>query len=192
MKERIKEAAKDGDTLGGVFEVAVRGVPVGIGSHIQWDRRLDARLAAAFMSIQAVKGVEIGDGFRLADLPGSMAHDELYMDDRNRVYRRTNHAGGIEGGISNGEEIVLRAVMKPIPTLMKPLASVDIATHSPVAAVKERSDVCAVTAASVVGEAMAALIITQAVLEKFGGDTMVDVLTALQAYKRRLARENLQ
>ena len=192
MKERIKEAAKDGDTLGGVFEVEVRGVPVGIGSHIQWDRRLDARLAAAFMSIQAVKGVEIGDGFRLADLPGSMAHDELYMDDRNRVYRRTNHAGGIEGGISNGEEIVLRAVMKPIPTLMKPLASVDIATHSPVSAVKERSDVCAVTAASVVGEAMAALIITQAVLEKFGGDAMVDVLTALQAYKRRLARENLQ
>ncbi|MGP1585759.1 MAG: chorismate synthase [Schwartzia sp. (in: firmicutes)] len=187
MRARIREAKEAGDTLGGVFEVIVRGVPVGLGSHIQWDRRLDARLAAAFMSIQAVKGVEIGEGFRYAALPGSLAHDEMYVDDAKRVYRRTNYAGGIEGGMSNGEEILLRAVMKPIPTLMTPLHTVDIATKEAVLAAKERSDVCAVPAASLVGEAMAALILAGEVREKFGGDSMEDVLAALHAYRERLA-----
>ena len=187
MKARIREAKDAGDTLGGIFEVIVRGVPVGLGSHIQWDRRLDARLAAAFMSIQAVKGVEIGEGFRYAALPGSLAHDEMYVDDAKRVYRRTNYAGGIEGGMSNGEEILLRAVMKPIPTLMTPLHTVDIATKEAVLAPKERSDVCAVPAASVVGEAMAALVLAGEMREKFGGDSMEEVLTTLRAYRERLA-----
>ena len=186
MKARIREAKEAGDTLGGIFEVCVRGVPVGLGSHIQWDRRLDARLAAALMSIQAVKGVEVGEGFRYAALPGSLAHDALYADEAKRVYRRTNHAGGIEGGMSNGEEILLRAVMKPIPTLMKPLSTVDLLTRDAVAAVKERSDVCAVPAASVVGEAMAALVLAGEMREKFGGDSMEEVLTALYAYRERL------
>ena len=186
MKERIREAKETGDTLGGIFEVCVRGVPVGLGSHIQWDRRLDARLASALMSIQAVKGVEVGEGFRYAALPGSLAHDEMYVDETKRVYRRTNHAGGIEGGMSNGEEILLRAVMKPIPTLMKPLHTVDIATGEEVSAARERSDVCAVPAASVVGEAMAALILAGEVREKFGGDSMEEVLTALYVYQERL------
>ena len=186
MKERIREAKETGDTLGGIFEVCVRGVPVGLGSHIQWDRRLDARLASALMSIQAVKGVEVGEGFRYAALPGSLAHDEMYVDETKHVYRRTNHAGGIEGGMSNGEEILLRAVMKPIPTLMKPLHTVDIATGEEVSAARERSDVCAVPAASVVGEAMAALVLAGEVREKFGGDSMEEVLTALYVYQERL------
>lgn len=186
MKEHIRAAKEAGDTLGGIFEVCVRGVPVGLGSHIQWDRRLDARLAAAIMSIQAIKGVEVGDGFRYAALPGSSAHDEMYVDDAKRVYRRTNHAGGIEGGMSNGEEILLRAVMKPIPTLMKPLSTVDIVTGEEVLAAKERSDVCAVPAASVVGEAMTALVLAGEVREKFGGDSMEEVLMAIYAYRERL------
>ena len=159
---------------------------MGVGSHIQSDRRLDARLASALMSIQAVKGVEVGEGFRYAALPGSLAHDEMYVDETKHVYRRTNHAGGIEGGMSNGEEILLRAVMKPIPTLMKPLHTVDITTGEEVAAARERSDVCAVPAASVVGEAMAALILAGEVREKFGGDSMEEVLTALYVYQERL------
>ncbi len=187
MKERIRQAKEAGDTLGGVFEVVVRGTPVGLGSHIQWDRRLDSRLAGALMSIQAIKGVEIGAGFQYADLPGSQAHDELFYDDAGRVVRRTNRAGGIEGGMSNGEEIVVRAVMKPIPTLMTPLHSIDIASHEAVLASKERSDVCAVSAASVVGEAMTALVMARAVLEKFSGDTMRDLLASLASYNQRLA-----
>ncbi|MBQ7515206.1 MAG: chorismate synthase [Schwartzia sp.] len=187
MKERIRQAKEAGDTLGGVFEVIVRGAPVGLGSHIQWDRRLDSRLAGALMSIQAIKGVEIGAGFQYADLPGSQAHDELFYDTDGRVVRRTNRAGGIEGGMSNGEEIVLRAVMKPIPTLMKPLHSIDIERHEAVLASKERSDVCAVSAASVVGEAMTALVMAQAVLEKFPGDSMRELLAALDAYRKQLA-----
>mgnify|MGYP000855012984 CR=1 FL=1 len=186
IKARIDEAKAAGDTLGGVFEVIVRGLPIGLGSHTQWDRRLDARLASALMSIQAVKGVEVGEGFRYAALPGSLAHDEMYVDETKHVYRRTNHAGGIEGGMSNGEEILLRAVMKPIPTLMKPLHTVDIATGEEVSAARERSDVCAVPAASVVGEAMAALILAGEVREKFGGDSMEEVLTALYVYQERL------
>lgn len=187
MKERIRQAKEEGDTLGGIFEVFVQGAPLGLGSHAQWDGRLDAKLAAALMSIQAIKGVEVGDGFRYAKLPGSLAHDEMFFDAEKKVYRKTNHAGGIEGGMSNGEEIVLRAVMKPIPTLMKPLHSIDIASRTEVLAAKERSDVCAVAAASVVGEAMAALIMAGAVREKFGGDSMADVIASLEAYRERLA-----
>ena len=187
MKARIREAKEAGDTLGGVFEVVVTGAPVGLGSHIQWDRRLDARLSGAMMSIQAVKGVEIGEGFGYAALPGSLAHDEMFYDENGRVLRKTNHAGGLEGGMTNGEPVVVRAVMKPIPTLMKPLHSVDIAAKQPVLASKERSDVCAVSAASVVGEAMTALVMAAAVTEKFGGDSMRDLSDAVRAYRERLA-----
>ena len=186
MKAKIREAKEAGDTLGGIFEVVVTGAPVGLGSHIQWDRRLDARLAGAMMSIQAIKGVEIGEGFGYAELPGSLAHDEMFYDAAGHVVRKTNHAGGLEGGMTNGEPIVLRAVMKPIPTLMKPLHSIDIATKQPVLASKERSDVCAVSAASVVGEAMTALVIAAAVVEKFGGDSMRDLLDAVRAYRERI------
>ena len=186
MKAKIREAKEAGDTLGGVFEVVVTGAPVGLGSHIQWDRRLDARLAGAMMSIQAVKGVEIGEGFGYALLPGSLAHDEMFYDGEGRVVRKTNRAGGLEGGMTNGEPIVVRAVMKPIPTLMQPLHSVDIAEKKAVLASKERSDVCAVSAASVVGEAMTALVVAAAVVEKFGGDAMRDLLEAVRAYKARI------
>ena len=186
MKERIRAAKAEGDTLGGIFEVLVRGVPLGLGSHIQWDRRLDARLAGAMMSIQAIKGVEIGAGFAYAELPGSLAHDEMFYNEAGQVYRKTNHAGGLEGGMSNGEEIVVRAVMKPIPTLMKPLHSVDVEKKEEVLACKERSDVCAVSAASVVGEAMMAFVLAEAVVDKFGSDAMVDVLAAIETYKARV------
>ena len=189
MKAKIDEARKEGDTLGGIFEVTVRGVPVGLGSHIQWDRRLDARLAAAIMSIQAIKGVEIGAGFKCACLPGSLIHDEVFLNREGLPCRKTNRAGGLEGGMSNGEEIVLRAAMKPIPTLMQPLQSVDVETHKAVLACKERSDTCAVPAASVVGEAMTAFVLAQAVCEKFGSDALVDVKAALAAYRDRLRRE---
>ena len=174
MKERIRAAKEAGDTLGGIFEVRVSGVPLGLGSHIQWDRRLDARLAAAMMSIQAIKGVEIGAGFGYAALLGSEAHDELFCDEDGRAYRRTN-----------GEEIVVRAVMKPIPTLMRPLHSIDIEKKESVLASKERSDVCAVPAASVVGEAMAAFVIAEAFVEKFDSDNMCDMKADIEAYKKR-------
>ena len=186
MKERIRSAKAEGDTLGGIFEVIVRNVPVGLGTHIQWDQRLDAKLSAAMMSIQAIKGVEIGAGFEYAHIPGSQAHDEMFYDENGNVVRKTNRAGGIEGGMSNGEEIIVKAVMKPIPTLMKPLHSVDVQSHEEVLANKERSDVCAVSAASVVGEAMAAFVIAQAVIDKFGGDAMVDVEAFMKSYNERL------
>lgn len=186
MKERIRSAKAEGDTLGGIFEVIVRNVPVGLGTHIQWDQRLDAKLSAAMMSIQAIKGVEIGAGFEYAHIPGSQAHDEMFYDENGNVIRKTNRAGGIEGGMSNGEEIIVKAVMKPIPTLMKPLHSVDVQSHEEVLANKERSDVCAVSAASVVGEGMVAFVIAQAVIDKFGGDAMVDVEAFMKSYNERL------
>ena len=186
MKQRIREAMVEGDTLGGVFEVIIRGVPLGLGSHIQWDKRLDGKLAWAMMGIQAIKGVEIGAGFKCGELPGSQIHDEMFYDEKHNVYRKTNRAGGLEGGMSNGEDIVVRACMKPIPTLMKPLHSVDIGSGEEVLACKERSDVCAVSAASVVGEAMAAIVIAEALTDKFGNDAMVDLLAAMQAYKARV------
>lgn len=188
MKETIDDAKRVGDTLGGSFEVLVFGVIAGLGSHIQWDRRLDARIAGAMMSIQAIKGVEIGEGFSYAELPGSKAHDEIFLDETQRPYRKTNHAGGIEGGMSNGEKIIVRAVMKPIPTLMKPLASIDIKEMKEVLANTERSDVCAVSAASVVGEAMVAIVIAEALLEKFGGDSLGDLRAAIAHYRTRIDR----
>ncbi len=189
MREVIRDAGQAGDTLGGVFEVVVQNMPIGVGSYIQWDKRLDMRLAGAMMSIQAIKGVEIGEGFGYANQPGSKLHDEMFYDENNLVYRKTNHAGGLEGGMSNGEPIVVRACMKPIPTLMTPLHSVDIESKKEVLACKERSDVCAVPAASVVGEAMVALTITTAMIEKFGGDCMADVLSAIKSYNDRIKAE---
>lgn len=186
MKETIRIAKETGDSLGGVFEVVVKGLMPGLGSYVQWDRRLDTRLAGALMSIPAIKGVEFGIGFGYAALPGSKAHDEIFYEDGKGYYRKTNRAGGIEGGMTNGEEIIVRSVMKPIPTLMKPLASVDINTRQAVSASTERSDVCAVSAAAVVGEAMVAIVLADALLEKFGGDTMEDLLAAVAYYKKRI------
>ena len=184
IKSKIDEVKLKGDTLGGVFEIKISGVPIGLGSHIQYDRRLDAKLAAAIMSIQAIKGVEIGAGFQCADLFGSQIHDEIFYNNE-KIYRKTNRAGGLEGGMSNGEDIIVRAVMKPIPTLMTPLNSIDIATKKAVSACKERSDTCAVEAAAVVGEAMAAFTIAQAVTDKFGGDALMDVLQFISVYTKR-------
>ena len=186
MKAKIRAAMEAGDTLGGIFEVIVRNLPIGLGSHIQWDRRLDGKLAQALMSIQAIKGVEVGEGFGYASLPGSKAHDEMFFDEDSHVYRKTNHAGGLEGGITNGEELVVRACMKPIPTLMTPLHSVDIRTKQPVLASKERSDCCAVSAASVVGEAMVAITLAAEIMEAFGGDNIADIKRNIADYKARL------
>lgn len=186
MMAAVDEAKTRGDTLGGVFEIVASGMPSGLGSHVHWDRRLDAALAAALMSIPAVKGVEIGEGFANAALPGSQAHDEIFYEPGRGYYRKTNRAGGVEGGISTGEDLVVRAVMKPIPTLMAPLASVDIATKAATRANTERSDVCAVPAAAVVGEAAVAIVLAGAVLEKFGGDNLDDLLAGVEHYRRRL------
>jgi len=181
----VDEARKEKDTLGGVVEVRAQGVPPGLGSYARKEDRLDARLAAALMGIQAVKGVEIGDGFALAPLKGSAAHDEIYRDDRG-LHRQTNRAGGIEGGISNGEEIVVRAGMKPLPTLMQPLASVDLETGEPAQALVERSDVSAVEALAVVAEACVAFELARAAREKFGGDALGDFVAAWRAYLERI------
>ncbi len=172
MMRKIDETKVAGDSLGGVFEVIISGVPAGLGSHVHWDRKLDGRLAAALMSVQAIKGVEVGAGFGSANRPGSQLHDEIFWNRKQGFYRKTNMAGGIEGGISNGEIITLRAAMKPIPTLMKPLRSVDLSSKKPFKASVERSDVCAVPAAGVVAEAAAAFEIAAAMIEKFGGDSI--------------------
>jgi chorismate synthase len=182
---RIDEARAQRDTLGGVVEVRARGVPPGLGSYALKEDRLDARLAAALMGIQAVKGVEVGDGFALAGLSGSEAHDEIVRDERG-LYRETNRAGGIEGGMSNGEEVVVRAGMKPLPTLMKPLASVDLATNEPAQALVERSDVSAVEALAVVAESAVAWELARAAREKFGGDALGDFVAAWRAYLERI------
>ncbi|ACX51804.1 chorismate synthase [Ammonifex degensii KC4] len=188
MVEAIERAEKAGDTLGGIFEVRVYGVPPGLGSYVHWDRRLDGRLAQALMSIPGIKGVEIGLGFALASLPGSRAHDEIFYSPVQGYYRVTNRAGGLEGGVTNGEPIVVRAVMKPIPTLRKPLRSVDMFTKEPVAAAYERADICAVPAACVIGEAVVAWEIAAACLEKFGGDTMAELKESFLRYKTRIRR----
>lgn len=182
MKQEIDRARQEGDSLGGVFEIIVSGVPVGLGSHVQYDRRLDGRIAQALMSIQAIKGVEIGIGFKAGELPGSLVHDELFYDSGRGFYRKTNRAGGIEGGLTNGENLVLRAVMKPIPTLYKPLQSVDLLTKEPYEASVERSDVCAVPAAAVVGEAVVAFEIARALIEKFGGDSLKEMKRNYDSY----------
>ena len=186
LKVRVDKAKINGDTVGGIFEVTVTGAPLGLGSHIQWDKKIDAKFAAAFMSIQAVKGVEIGDAFSNAKKFGSEVHDEIFVDADKKIFRKTNRAGGIEGGMTNGEPIIIRAAMKPIPTLMKPLNSVDISTKLPVKAVKERSDTCAIWAAAVVGEAMAAIVTADSVVDKFGGDALCDTLQNLKNYRERL------
>src|SRR6266516_1810070 len=182
----VDAARKDRDTLGGVVEVRARGVPPGLGSYATKDERLDARLALTLMGTQAVKGIEIGEGFELAGKRGSHAHDEILRDDERGLYRETNHAGGIEGGISNGEEIVVRAAMKPLPTLMKPLASVDLRTGEPAHALVERSDVSAVEALAVVAEAAVAWELARAAREKFGGDALGDFVAAWRAYLERI------
>jgi chorismate synthase len=182
LEARVDEARGERDTVGGVVEVRAHGVPPGLGSYASKDDRLDARLAWTLMGIQAVKGVEIGDGFALAALRGSQAHDEILPGLR----RASNHAGGIEGGISNGEEIVVRAAMKPLPTLMKPLASVDLATGEPANALVERSDVAAVEALAVVAEAAVAFELAKAAREKFGGDSVGDFVAAHRAYVERI------
>jgi len=174
------------DTLGGVVEVRARNVPPGLGSYARKEDRLDARFAAALMGIQAVKSVEIGDGRALAQLRGSEAHDEIYRDEQRGIYRETNRAGGLEGGMSNGEEIVVRAAMKPLPTLMQPLASVDLETGEPAAALVERSDVSAVEALAVVAEAAIAWELARAAREKFGGDALGDFVGAWRAYVERI------
>ena len=188
IKNRIDEAKSLGDTVGGVFEIKISGVPAGLGSHIQWDRRLDAKFAAAFMSIQAIKAVELGDGFLNAKKLGSEVHDEIFISD-GKIFRKTNRAGGFEGGMTNGEPLIIRAEMKPIPTLMKPLQTVDIATKIATTASKERSDTCAIWAAQVVGESMAAIVTADAFVEKFGGDALCDTLANLKNYRERLARD---
>jgi chorismate synthase len=184
MKLAIDSAKAEGDTLGGVVEVQVIGVPPGLGSYVQWDRKLDARLAMVLMSIQAIKGVEVGIGFESARRPGSKVHDEISYN--GGYCRDSNNAGGIEGGMSNGEPIVLRAAMKPIPTLYKPLSSVDMRTHEPFAATVERSDTCAVPAALVVAEAVVAIEIANAMLEKFGGDSVVEIRRNLEGYLEQI------
>jgi len=198
MTARIDKAKAAGDSLGGVFEVVITGVPPGLGSHVQWDRKLDARYACAMMSIQAIKGVEVGVGFKAGGLPGSKVHDEIFYGKTTggkalwwpqspAFYRKTNNAGGIEGGMSNGEPIVLRAVMKPIPTLYKPLRSVDIASKEQFRASVERSDVCAVPAAAVVAEAVAAYETAAAFLEKFAGDSMEEIARNYRGYLDQVA-----
>ena len=189
LKRAIDTAKAAGDTLGGVIEVQVLGCPPGLGSHVHWDRKLDARLSMALMSIQAIKGVEVGLGFGAADRPGSKVHDEIFYDVAqletgalSPIYRTTNNAGGIEGGMSNGEPIVLRAAMKPIPTLYKPLRSVDMRTHEPFEAAVERSDTCAVPAALVVAEAVVAIEVATAFLEKFGGDSLTEIRRNFRGY----------
>ena len=188
IKKRIDEARNSGDSLGGIFEIVVSGVPVGLGSHVQWDRKLNARLSMALTSIQAIKGVEFGLGFEAARRPGSEVHDEIYFRGQEfkqpttGFYRKTNHAGGIEGGMSNGEDIVIRGAMKPIPTLYKPLRSVDIETKEAFEATVERSDICAVPAASVVGEAVVAFEIANAMIDKFAGDSMEEMKRNYNSY----------
>lgn len=186
-QEKAVAAAKEaGDTLGGWFEITAAGVMPGLGSHGQWDRRLDGRLAGAVVSIPAIKGVEFGAGFACGTLPGSQIHDEIFYSEERGYYRTTNRAGGIEGGMSNGEPIVLRAVMKPIPTLMRPLASVDMISHAATLANSERSDVCAVDAAACVAEAMVCIVLCEVLLEKFGGDSMRELQRSIEAYRQKL------
>jgi chorismate synthase len=182
---RVDDARKERDTIGGVVGVTARGVPPGLGSYATRDERLDARLAAALMGIQAVKGVEVGDGFALAGLRGSEAHDEIARDEGG-LHRETNRAGGIEAGVSNGEEVVARAAMKPLPTLMRPLRTVDLATGAPAEALVERSDTAAVEALAVVAEASVAFELARAAREKFGGDALGDFVAAHRAYLERI------
>lgn len=192
MVALIDKAMKEGNSLGGIFEVFITGLPVGLGSHIQWDRKFDGRLSQAVMSIQAIKGVEIGLGFEMGRRSGSVVMDEIFYRgagaDAPGFYRKTNHAGGIEGGMTNGMPVLIRAAMKPIPTLKKALQSVDLGTKKAFAAAYERSDTCAVPAAAVVAEAMAALITADAFLEKFGGDSVRETKRNYDSYMKYLRK----
>ena len=186
MVAEIDALRKANESLGGVFEVRAFGLVPGLGSHVSWEERLDGRLGQAILSIQAIKAVSIGDGFEVAGVPGSRAHDEIFWDEEHGYRRETNRAGGVEGGMSTGATLVVRASMKPLPTLTKPLRSVDIATHQPAEALRERTDSCTVPAAGVVGEAMVAFVLADAYRRKFGGDHIDDVLVALAAYEQRI------
>ena len=186
MVAEIDAARKANESLGGVFEVRAYGLVPGIGSHVSWEERLDGRLAGAIMSIQAMKGVGIGDGFELAGRVGSQAHDEIFWSEEQGFFRESNRAGGLEGGMTTGDPLVVRAAMKPLPTLTKPLRSVDLATKQPAQALRERTDSCTVPAAGVVAEAMVALVLAEAYREKFGGDHMGDVKAAFDAYRERI------
>lgn len=186
MISEIESAHSEGDTLGGVCEILAFNVPPGLGSHVHWDRRLDSRLAGAMMGIQAIKGVEIGDGFRTATRRGSVAHDEIERNKAGLIQRRTDRAGGTEGGMSNGEILRISIAMKPISTVPKALDTIDVKTGEAAKAINQRSDVCAVPAAGVVGEAMAALVLAEAVLEKFGGDSVQEVRRNFESYMKNL------
>jgi chorismate synthase len=186
MVAHINVQRKANESLGGVFEVIAFGLLPGLGSHVSWEERLDGRLAGALCSIQAIKGVGLGEGFALAGKPGSQAHDEIFYDEQRGFYRETNHAGGLEGGMTNGDPLIARAAMKPLPTLTKPLRSVDIDTKLPAEALRERTDSCTVPAAGVVGEAMVAFVLADAYRTKFGGDHIDDVVTAVDAYRERI------
>jgi chorismate synthase len=186
MVAEIDTLRKANESLGGVFEVRAFGLVPGLGSHVSWEERLDGRLAQAILSIQAIKAVSIGDGFEVAALPGSEAQDEIFYDEQRGYYRLTNRAGGLEGGMTNGEALVVRGSMKPLPTLTKPLRSVDIATHAPAQALRERTDSCTVPAAGVVAEAMVAFVLADAYRSKFGGDHVDDMRGALAAYGERI------
>src|SRR5947209_549205 len=187
MVAEIDRLRKANESLGGVFEVRAFGLVPGLGSHVSWEERLDGRIGGAILSIQAIKGVSLGDGFEVAGLPGSQAHDEIfYAEDQGGYHRPTNRSGGLEGGMTTGAPLVVRGAMKPLPTLTKPLRSVDIETHEPAQALRERTDSCTVPAAGVVGEAMVAFILADAYRQKFGGDHIDDVKAALSAYEERI------
>lgn len=186
MVAEINRLRKANESLGGVFEVQAFGLTPGLGSHVSWEERLDGRLAGAILSIQALKGVSIGDAFTVAGVPGSEAHDEIFHSPERGYYRETNRAGGLEGGMTNGQPLIVRGAMKPLPTLTKPLRSVDIATREPAEALRERTDSCTVPAAGVVGEAMVAFVLANAYRAKFGGDHIDDVREALRAYEERI------
>ena len=186
MVREIDALRKANESLGGVFEVQAFGLVPGLGSHISWQERLDGRLVGAICSIQAIKGASIGDAFTIAGVPGSQAHDEIFYSEEHGYFRETNYAGGLEGGMTTGLPLIVRGAMKPLPTLTKPLRSVDTATHEPAQALRERTDSCTVPAAGVVGEAMVALVLADAYRRKFGGDHIDDVLQAVRAYTDRI------
>ena len=186
MVAEINRLRKANESLGGTFEVLAFGLTPGLGSYVSWEERLDGRLGQAILSIQAIKGVSIGDAAAVAGAPGSQAHDEIFWDEALGYHRETNRAGGVEGGMTTGEPLIVRAWMKPLPTLTKPLRSVDISTHEPAEALRERTDSTTVPAAGVVGEAMVAFVLADAYRRKFGGDHIDDVQRALQAYEQRI------
>jgi len=186
MVREIDELRRANESLGGVFEVQAFGLLPGVGSHVSWEQRLDGRLGMAICSIQAIKGFSLGDAFTLAGLPGSEAHDEIFYSAERGYFRETNRAGGLEGGMTNGQPLIVRAAMKPLPTLTKPLRSVDTETHEPAQALRERTDSCTVPAAGVVGEAMVAVVLAGAYREKFGGDHVDDMLEAVGDYRQRI------